>query len=68
MVTSGLVELMGLALESWSGSQQLCNLGLFEVQFSYLKVKKYKYMSPNISHVKKDNLYKTCNSRGWETQ
>lgn len=53
-----------LGLEFWFGGQELCNLGqLFEVQFPYLKMEKYKYMSSNVGHVKLDSLYKVSGSR-----
>lgn len=57
MVTGGVLEHMGFeirpGLESWSRSQELCILGqLFEVQFPYLKMEKYKYMSSNTGCIK----------------
>lgn len=46
-----------LGLKFWFGGQELCNLGqLFEVQFPYLKMEKYKYMSSNVGHVKLDYI------------
>ena len=53
-----------LGLEFWFGGQELCNLGqLSEVQFPYLKMEKYKYMSSNVGLVKLDSLYKVSGSR-----
>lgn len=55
---SGLVWNFGLVAKS------SCNLGqLFEVQFPYLKMEKYKYMSSNVGHIKLGNLYKLSGSR-----